>query len=166
MSSVAPSGASFLLFSAIFVKESIFSQKYYIFQKHFWVLVLVSTRKKTSKYEIKVFADFSAQIKAPEGSNLGEKAKIKYAVTFCYNKVVLKYFWQHLISFILLNYISDTIRYIDIAQDWADDITPYWVAVCQINTGLMLRINFILLEPTSFSSRRELRKIKQCKYYL
>ena len=123
-------------------------------------------KKKTSKYEIKVFADFSAQIKAPEGSNLGQKAKIKYAVTFCYNKVVLKYFWQHLISFILLNYISDTIRYIDIAQDWADDITPYWVAVCQINTGLMLRINFILLEPTSFSSRRELRKIKQCKYYL
>ena len=83
VSSVAPSGASFLLFSAIFVKESIFSQKYYIFQKHFWVLVLVSTRKKTSKYEIKVFADFSAQIKALEGSNLGEKAKIKYAVTFC-----------------------------------------------------------------------------------
>ena len=78
-------------------------------------------KKKTSKYEIKVFADFSVQIKAPEGSKLGEKAKIKYAVTFCYHKVVLKYFWQYLISFILLNYISDMIRYIDIAQDWADE---------------------------------------------
>ena len=59
------------------------------------------------------------------------------------------------------------VRYIEIeqtvlfqmAQDLADNITPYRVRVCQINTSLVMRINFIPLGSPSFPSRSGSRKL-------